>query len=116
VEINSTGLFVSAIIDIAMIYLCPFCGSQLANGLHDGVADCSNCHRVFNSSKYNKLLFGSWVMRKYPDIQVEKLMSMTKLDQSDAELIYSLVGQNLYTHDEFQKHLKDLGISNKIEV
>ena len=99
-----------------MIYLCPFCGNQLADALHDGVADCPHCHRVFDSSKYNQLLFGSWVMRKNPSVGLDQFKFMTKLEPADALFVHTFVGEHLYTHDEFQKYLKSLGVSTKITV
>ncbi len=96
-----------------MIYLCPFCGDQLGQGLCDGIADCSHCHRVFNSSKYHQLLAASWVLRKCPQADVEQLAHSTKLSSEDALFVYTWVGQELYTHDDFQAHLKKLGVSAK---
>ena len=97
-----------------MIYLCPFCGHQLSEQLRDGISDCSHCHRVFDSSKYNRLLAASWVMRKNPDATPEQLVHMTKLSLGDAILVHAFVGENLYSHDEFQAYLKTLGVTGKI--
>jgi hypothetical protein len=97
-----------------MIHLCPFCGSQLGQPLRDGIADCSHCHRVFDSSKYNRLLSASWAIRHQPHIGIDQFRHLTKLSESDTLFVYTFVAENLYSHDEFQAYLKDLGVKNKV--
>ena len=74
------------------------------------LASCQNCHRVFGSSVCNKLLSASWLVRKNRYHGVEQLISDTKLEEHEAILVYSLVSDACYSHDEFQKALKKLGI------
>ena len=53
-------------------------------------------------------------MRKNPNVGLEQFTFMTKLPPGDALLVHTFVGEHLYTHDEFQKYLKSLGVSTKI--
>jgi len=94
--------------------VCPFCGVEFYYELRDGIADCSHCHRVFDSSKYNQLLSASWVLRKQPQTNMEQFAFMTKLSPEDALFVYTFIGDHLYSHDQFQAYLKSLGVSNKI--
>lgn len=97
-----------------MMYFCPFCGKKLERELRDGIADCSHCHRVFDSSKYHQLLSASHVLRHNLQVGLDKLKSMTKLSDGDALLVYTFVAENFYSHDDFQAYLKSLGVSSKI--
>ena len=53
-------------------------------------------------------------MRKHPHTGIDKFKFMSKLSDADALFVYTFVGDNLYSHDEFQAYLKNLGVSNKI--
>lgn len=93
-----------------MILVCPHCGTGIPEGLSDGIASCLHCHRVFDSNLSNRLLSASWLVRKNKYHGVEELISDTKLAEHEAILVYSLVEDNSYSHDEFQKAIKELGI------
>lgn len=94
-----------------MIIVCPFCGSEIYEALISGLASCQNCHRVFDSSICNKLLSASWLVRKNRYHGVEQLISDTKLEEHEAIIVYSLVSESSYSHEEFSNALKKLGIS-----
>lgn len=93
-----------------MICTCPYCGHPIPERLVNGLASCSKCTRVFDSSVYNRLLSASWLVRQNRYHGIDQLISDTKLPEHEAILVYSFVGENCYSHDEFQKVLKSLGI------
>jgi hypothetical protein len=97
----------------AMINVCPHCGTAIQERLVDGLASCVKCNRIFDSSLTNRLLSASWLCRRYNYHGVAELISDTKLPEHEAILVYSFVGENLYSHDEFQKVLKLFGINQK---
>ncbi len=49
-------------------------------------------------------------MRQHNYHGVAELISDTKLPEHEAIFVYSFVGENCYSHDEFQKALKLFGI------
>jgi len=99
-----------------MIVTCPHCGSSIPDALNDGLAACCHCNRVFDSSLYNSLLSASWYVRNHQCYGVDQLISDTKLSEPEAILVYAFVGENGYSHDEFVKVLKQLGIrSNRVD-
>lgn len=93
-----------------MILVCPHCGNEIPEALVNGLASCTHCHRVFESSIPNRLLSASWLIRKNKYHGIDELISDTKLAEHEAILVYSLVEDNSYSHDEFQKAIKELGI------
>lgn len=93
-----------------MICLCPFCGYSMPEQLKDGLASCLKCNRVFDSSLPNKLLSASWMARQNKYHGIEQFISDTKLSEPEAIIVYSFVCDFLYSHDEFIKVLKHLGI------
>jgi hypothetical protein len=93
-----------------MILVCPHCGPEIPEALVNGLASCTNCHRIFESSVPNRLLSASWLIRKNKYHGIDELISDTKLAEHEAILVYSLVEDNSYSHDEFQKAIKELGI------
>ena len=97
-----------------MMYLCPFCGNQLDRELRNGIADCCHCHRVFDSCKYNQLSSAGWVLQKNPHVDLDRFIHMTKLCREDAILVFAFIVDNCYSHEEFQKYLRSLGLPKKI--
>ena len=93
-----------------MILVCPHCGTEIPEALVNGLASCQRCYRIFESSVSNRLLSASWLVRKNRYHGVDELISDTKLAEHEAILVYSLVEDNSYSHDEFQKAIKELGI------
>jgi len=93
-----------------MILACPHCGTDIPEVLNDGLASCLHCHRIFESSISNRLLSASWLVRKNLCRGIDQLISDTKLAEHEAILVTSFVGDNCYSHDEFQHALKQLGI------
>ena len=93
-----------------MIIACPHCGFYIPQILKDGLASCTHCNRVFDSSLKNRLLSASWLVRKNNYHGVDQLISDTKLPEHEAILVYSFVGDNLYSQEEFHQVLDKLGI------
>ena len=93
-----------------MIFLCPHCGTEIPEVLVNGLASCTHCSQIFESNIPNKLLSASWLVRKNKYHGIEELISDTKLAEHEAILVYSLVEENNYSHDEMQKAIKELGI------
>ncbi len=93
-----------------MMTACPHCGFSI-DGLRDGIASCSHCNRVFDSSLSNRLLSTSWLIRQHKYHGIDQLMSDTKIPEHEAIMVYSFVGESGYSHDEFISVLKQLGIS-----
>jgi hypothetical protein len=96
-----------------MIKVCPNCGQMLQSELKDGIAFCSHCNQIFDSSLYNRLLSCFWQIKKY-HLSFEKLKCEVNLDQDFLILVYTYVAEYEYSYDEFVKFLKKLGISKKI--
>jgi hypothetical protein len=103
-------LFVLMCIYKFVILVCPHCGTQIPEILQDGLASCTNCHRIFESNTFNRLLSASWLIRKNRYHGIDQLISDTKLAEHEAILVYSLVEDNSYSHEDFQKAIKELGI------
>lgn len=78
----------------------------------DGLTNCAHCERVFDSSELNQLLSAAWQVRRHHWTQ-SQLEWHTKLDPSLAILVYTFVHDHSYSHDEFTKLLKRLGVAHK---
>jgi hypothetical protein len=95
-----------------MIEYCPFCGHSLLRPLKDGIATCTHCSRVFDSCPFNRLLSAGWLMRKKGYDSVEEL-ERAGIDPDEAILVNGFVGENGFSHEEFFKVLRKLGVSEK---
>jgi len=95
-----------------MIYTCPNCGYSLEKELNDGLAHCSHCHRVFDSSDYNRLLSAAWLVRRHNQSK-EQLMFQMKIPEDEAILVCTFVGDHGYTHEDFHKLLVKLGVARR---
>ena len=93
-----------------MIFVCPHCGNKMPDCLIDGLACCTKCGRIINSSLHNRLLSASWLVRQNNYHGVDQLISDTKLPEHEAIFVYSFVGDNQYSHDEFIRILNSFGI------
>ena len=91
-----------------MITRCSFCGFELNNPLHDGIAFCCHCSRIIEASTKNKLLSAGWELRKNNGVSYERFKFESKLEEHEAELIYGLVAEDGRTHDELLVILADL--------
>lgn len=98
-----------------MIYACPNCGHQLARELNDGLAHCTHCNRIFDSSDYNRLLAAGWLVRRHNQ-SIDQLKFQMNLPEDEAILVCTFVGDHGYTHDEFQRLLKKLGVAQKAYI
>jgi len=88
----------------------------MTQALQDGLAACTHCNRIFDSSLYNRLLSASWLIRKHSCHGITQLMSDTKLPEHEAILVHSFVVDNEYNHQEFEKTLKLFGITPKRNI
>lgn len=95
-----------------MIQTCPYCGQELQQQLMDGLTSCVNCNQVFDSSDFAQLLSAGWLVRKNHYTH-EQLKWHTKLDEDMIILVMSFVGENSYSHQDFLRVLKKLGVANK---
>jgi hypothetical protein len=95
-----------------MMQACPFCGHHLQEALTDGLTNCAHCDRVFDSSEFNQLLAAAWQLRRQ-HWTLPQLEWHLKLDPALAILVYTFVHDHSYSHDEFSKLLKRLGVANK---
>lgn len=95
-----------------MIQVCPNCGHTLQQQLADGLMHCSHCNQIFDSSDYNKLLSAAWQARK-ENFTVEKMKWQLQLPEDLCILVLTFVNDYGYTHDDFSKLLKKLGVSRK---
>lgn len=114
--INGSLNLLSGFVYKLMIYVCPFCGRQLSRELVDGITACCHCNRVFDSSVFNRLLAAAHVARQNSQIGIEQLKFNAKLSDDEALLVYTFVVENSYSHDEFQRALRSLGVQNKISI
>lgn len=95
-----------------MIQVCPHCGYQLQHILKDGLTNCVHCNQVFDSSDLNQLLSAAWHIRRQ-NWSLEQLKWHLKMDDALAILVYTFVADHGYTHEEFLKLLKKLGVAHK---
>jgi hypothetical protein len=98
-----------------MIYVCPFCGQHLNRELVDGLTGCGHCNRVFDSSTFNRLLSGFWLLHHEPHLGYDQFKFQSKLSEEEALLVYTFFSEE-YNHEEFQRALKNLGITPKIRL
>lgn len=99
-----------------MIYVCPFCGRQLARELVDGLTACGHCSRIFDSCVFNRLLAAAWVLRHNPHMGLDQLKFHAKLSDDEAILVHAFVGEHCYSHDEFQRALRAFGVPSKMSI
>ena len=99
-----------------MIYICPFCGSSLPKRLNDGIAACTHCGRIFDSSTFNRLLSAAWILKKNPSLSLERIQFQSQLSESEAIFVYTYITEYGYSHDDFIKVMKKLGINQRIYV
>ena len=116
-EFYSSGVFffVFMSINMSMIQVCPNCGHALQRGLSDGLTHCSHCNQVFDSSDYNRLLSAAWQIRK-EHLSLEQVKWQLNLGDDFSILVFSFVNDHGYSHEEFMKVLKKLGVANKAYI
>lgn len=95
-----------------MIQVCPNCGHSLQRQLTDGMTHCGHCNQVFDSSDYNKLLSAAWQVRR-ENLSLEQMKWQLKMDEDLSILVHTFVHDCGYTHEEFCKLLKKLGVARK---
>lgn len=94
-----------------MIEYCPFCGSLLDPPLADGISSCINCNRVFDSNPTTRVLSASWLVRRRHLLYAEEIerQGFTRLE---AELVEKYVIEQHFSHQEFEKKLKEVDFLN----
>lgn len=93
-----------------MILLCPHCGHSLRNVVLHGISSCNNCHRVFDTNPFNRLLSASWLVRK-KDIVSEDVLIDYGYSEEESKFVIEVVADNCCNHEEFVKILKEKGVS-----
>jgi len=91
-----------------MIIFCPYCGHRLPQPLSNGISSCDNCRRAFDSSRFNKLLNFSWIVRRLHVYDADILVHRYNCDQEDANLIIKYIADECLTHEEFVSTLRIL--------
>lgn len=69
--------------------------------LVDGIASCDSCNRLFDTSKYHRLLSASWMFRKWHIYDLDMLKEKCSLTDSEVQLISKYVIDEGMCHDEF---------------
>jgi hypothetical protein len=96
-----------------MISVCPFCGKALAEALiSSGLTACLNCNKIIESSLYNRLLSSGWEVRR-GNHDLSRLRFDQRLSEEEAILVLAFVSDHGFSHDDFQKALKKLGIKSE---
>ncbi len=98
-----------------MIQLCPSCGHSLSKPICDGITSCLNCHRVFDTCRFNRLLSAGWLVRRRHYDEVDDLVRQGYTAE-DAELVIRFVVENQCSPEEFAAELKRIGVSNLYTV
>lgn len=86
---------------------CPFCGHHLASPLLNGMSSCTNCCRVFDSSKQNILLSTAWLVRKRDITDIQYLIDHVGSTHEDASFVIEHVADGCMSHEEFFLLLKE---------
>ncbi len=94
-----------------MITQCPHCGHTLPQAITNGIASCSNCWRVFDSSSYHQLLSAAWVCRKHHVTYEDQLVYQYGYDREIAEFVIKWVVDECLTHEDFRKLLNEKGFA-----
>lgn len=90
--------------------MCPFCGHVLPHPLKDGIANCLNCSRIFDSTPFNRLLSAAWLVRKHHISDDERVIAYG-FKPTEAAIVIRFIAEMGYSHDEFLKALEELGVS-----
>lgn len=89
-----------------MIYYCPYCGANLCDPIRSGITSCNNCHRVFDSSPFNRLLSAAWMVR-HRHYNCPELLAQHGYTPDEADLVIEMVADGCYNHEDFVRFLKD---------
>lgn len=98
-----------------MMHLCPFCGHMLPHNLRDGIGSCPHCSRVFDSTPFNRLLSAGWIVRKEHISCPERLVSYG-FREDEAKTAVDFVFENCYSHEEYVRALKEMGVSQVYQI
>ncbi len=92
---------------------CPCCGHELPVMLKDGSASCLHCSRVFDTSPFYKMLSAAWSVKRDTSITLKSLQDYG-FTEEEALFAYTFIAENAYSIQEFEKFLKQLGVSRNI--
>jgi len=93
-----------------MLNTCPNCGYQLPQEIKDGIAFCSTCDRIVQSTLYERLLGSGHYARRNHVNSVQQLQFDQSLTEEEAILVNAFVIENQYSHQDFDVALKRLGL------
>ena len=86
-----------------MIYVCPFCGRRISRAINNGITTCNNCHRVFDSSSYHRILSAAWSVRQDNISDLDAIKLVYELNDCEAQIVKKYVIDDTYSHDELLK-------------
>lgn len=95
--------------------MCPFCGHVLPTPVKDGVANCLNCSRIFDSTPFNRLLSAAWLVRRQNIVDEDRVIAYG-FTPAEAAFVIRFVAEQAYCHDDFLKVLEELGVSKIYKV
>ncbi len=94
-----------------VIVFCPYCGRELQQPITYGLTSCTNCNRIFDSSKFNRLLSIAWQIRRQDVTCPEFLVNHYDVDPAEAEFVFQYVSDECYSHEDFMRVLEENKVS-----
>ncbi len=98
-----------------MMNYCPHCGHSLTHSITRGITSCNHCHRVFDSSPFNRLLSAAWMVRRR-HYNCPELLAQHGYTSDEADLVIEMVADGCHNHEDFVKVLKNLKVSEGYET
>ena len=89
-----------------MIHLCPYCGHDLKFPIQNGITNCCNCRRFFDSSPFHRLLSAAWMVRKKAVNSSDHLQSLG-FTEEESDLVINFVEDQCFSHEEFMIVLRE---------
>lgn len=96
------------------MFVCPHCGFSLKEPIISGIGSCGNCHSVFDTSPYNRLLSICWYVRKN-HIEDFHVLKRQNIKPEEALIAVALAYEGNYSHSEVVEILNNLGISKNLD-
>lgn len=82
-----------------------------------GISSCNNCHRVFESSPFHRVLSASWLVRRSPSTASQDvLVSQHGLTPDEADFVLEFVVDDCMSHDEFVEVARKVRLSEDCET
>lgn len=92
------------------MFLCPFCGHQLASVIKDGAVSCPHCNRIFDTSPFNRIMSAAWSCKKNPELTPERLQDYG-FAEGEVILAHSFISENAFSIEELAHFLRSIGVS-----